>query len=104
MSVPKSYRIFVGARNNPNHTFLPRDENILRSTLGRYYKGWTIQSAEGIWEGKAEETRIVTLVDAPSTRTDKAGKTPFESCVNQLKNDLKQLAIMIEAGGTVSFL
>jgi hypothetical protein len=104
MSVAKSYRIYVGARNTPNHSFLPKDEAILRATLGRYFKGWTIQSAEGIWEGKAEETRIITLVDGPSTRTEKAGHTPFESCVNQLKNDLKQLAIMVEVGGTVSFL
>lgn len=104
MSVPQSYRIFVGARNTPNHSFLPNDEKILRATLGRYFKGWTIHKAEGIWEGVAEESRVVTVVDAPNNHTKDAGKTPFESCVKQLKNDLKQLAIMVETGGTVSFL
>ena len=102
--VPKAYRIYVGARNTANHTFLPADERLVRQTLARYFKGWTIQSARGIWEGVEELTQVITLVDHTDNHAINSGKTPLESCVAQLKNDLKQAAIMVESGGDVSLL
>lgn len=101
---PKAYRIFVGARNTQNHSILPGDDAIIRRTLGRYFNGWTIQKAEGIWEDVPEETRLIHVVAHKDNYTAVAGKKPFESCIAQLKNDMKQHAIMVEEGGTVSFL
>lgn len=97
------HRIYLGARNTPNHTFLPKDDALLQKTLSRYFRGWTIQNAQGFWEGTAEETRVVTVVDGPENHASGAGQTPFESCGNQLKNDFRQAAVMIERGGTASF-
>ena len=100
----KAYRIFVGARNTPNHTFLDKDEKIIRNTVNRYFKGWTIENAEGSWDGQEEQTRIITVVDSAARETWAAGSRPVEAFAAQLKNDLKQAAVMVETGGYISIL
>jgi hypothetical protein len=100
----KAFRIYVGARNTPRHTILPKDDDIILKTLSRYFTGWTIAVADGYYAGTKEESRIITVVVDASNFAAGAGKSPFESCVAQLKNDLKQLSIMVEAGRNVSFL
>jgi hypothetical protein len=100
----KIYRIYVGARNKPERTILDDDDKIIRKTMKRYFKGWTIQEAEGIWDGAEEETRIIGVTADPTNYAIGAGRTPLKSCVAQLKNDMKQMAIMVEAGGLISML
>src|ERR1017187_8763736 len=99
-----AWRIYVGARNTSNRTFLPNDDRTIKNILDRYFKGWTLQEAKGSWDGKTEESRIITVTDDPTRVAVGAGSSPIESCAAQIKGHLAQTAVMYERGGTVSIL
>ena len=96
------YRIYLGARNTPNHAFLHKDEIQMRGLLNRYFQGWTIVSAEGEWDGQREESRIITVTDS-ALRTN-IGNVSVESFTNELKEKFKQYLVMQERGGVSTFL
>lgn len=115
--IPKLYRIFLGARNTPNHTFESGDEQVITNVLSRYFKGWTIVNSVGIWEGTEEQSKIISVVvsktalieerEIKDPTTGKShfqspGKTPVEACAKQLKQHFGQGAVMVEEGGSVS--
>jgi hypothetical protein len=60
----KAFRIYVGARNTPRHTILPKDDDIILKTLSRYFTGWTIAVAD---EANAALTCVVRLLPVTCT-------------------------------------
>lgn len=98
------YRLYVGARNTPNRTFSPRDLKVLEDVLNRYFLGWTHVSSTGCWNGQTEESRIITVTTDGVRQGPLVGKTPIQSCANQLMGHFKQDAVMLEEGGIASIL
>ncbi|MFA6962732.1 MAG: hypothetical protein WC205_18395 [Opitutaceae bacterium] len=98
------YRLYVGARNTANRTFSPRDIEVMEAVLNRYFMGWTCVSSTGCWNGKTEESRIITVTTDGIQQGQLVGKTPIQSCANQLMGHFKQDAVMLEEGGNVSIL
>ena len=99
----KIYRIYLGARNTPRHAITSGDDAIITNVLRRYFKGWTLTSTQGIWDGTEEESKVITVVVGNDSLTATAGSTPVESCAKQLKQHFSQYAVMVEAGGNASF-
>lgn len=97
------YRMYVGARNGVG-TFSPRDIEVMENTLNRYFIAWTWQDGQGYWNGVREESKIITVSTAAAQTTPDAGKTPIQSCANQLRGHFEQDAVLLEKGGPATVI
>jgi hypothetical protein len=98
--INRAYRIYIGSRNTPNHSFTTRDNDIIAKTVSRYFRGWTIADATGFWENQVECSKVITVTTGATTND--AGDNPVVACANQLCHHFKQYAVMVEEGGVVS--
>lgn len=91
------HRVYIGARNTPSHKFLPRDEIEIARILKKYLREWTLADATGYWNGVAEETLILTVVESPQTQTGYGNG--LVSAMGEIPSFLKQYAILWESKG-----
>ena len=93
----KAYRIYLGARND-RRRFAPRDMRLLAKILNRHFEGWSIFVAQGYWNGRTEQSKVVTLIlSAKSGRT----ASPVLRCAKELRAAFRQYTVLIEEGGLV---
>lgn len=99
-----AYRIYLGARNTESRTFSPRDEARVEEILDEHFHGWTTAPGAGRWKESTEEMRVITLTPRSAKRGAASAAASIEDCARRLKEHLGQEAVMLEQGGTVTFL
>lgn len=99
-----AYRIYLGARNTESRRFSPRDLEIVEGILNEFFQGWTTARALGSWEGKTEETALITVTTRGVKPGALAPKAAVEACARKLKAHLGQESVLIEVGGATTFL
>jgi hypothetical protein len=88
-------RIYVGLTSRTNEETFEADT--VQSILEKHFDGVTIERAKGIYNGKAEESLIVTIVNCCRWEiTDKEFRKKIDSLVLELKNSLNQESVLVE--------
>jgi len=108
-----AYRLYLGARNIGSCRFSREDLANVEAILNEYFHGWTSAKAVGRWQGKTEETLVITFTSqvlrsssgrsdesTPQARTRPA-EAALECCVRRLKEHLGQESVLLEQGGAV---
>ena len=85
-----TYRLYVGQNNETGHL----DTIQLVNCLSTRHKGFTIEEAQGYWEGKPEHSAIITI----------ATEEDINATVEALKIELKQDAIGLQQVEAISFV
>jgi predicted PolB exonuclease-like 3'-5' exonuclease len=57
-NIPTEKQSIVGSKNVTNKMW----KSFKNSVLDKYFEGYTIQDATGVWKGDTELTKIVTIV------------------------------------------
>lgn len=86
-----TYSLYIGS-NNTTHKV---EKTLIIEMFSLYFEGFTIQNALGYWQGKPEETVVVTI------NTTKRGMTRM---VERLKRELYQDAIAVVEHKEMQFL
>ena len=87
-----TYNLYIGSSNLTHELELSK----IKAIIAIYFKGYTLQKVSGVWEGKAENTAMVTIA------TDE--KSIINKLAGHLKTALKQDAIMVQLTGTALFV
>ena len=104
-----AYRLYLGARNIGSRRFSAQDIATVEAILNEHFHGWTTVKAVGRWQGKTEETLVITFTshgikNADPSADDTAGAKAsevVERCVRRLKDHLGQESVLLEQGGAV---
>jgi hypothetical protein len=95
----KAHRIYLGARNDRGR-FARRDLRLLTAILNRHFSGWSIFDAQGNWNGRTEQSKVITLV-APSKSHEPCRAHPVLRCARELRTAFRQYTVLVEVGGPV---
>lgn len=88
-------RIYVGLTSRTNEETFEVD--MVQSILEKHFDGVTIEHAKGIYNGKSEDSLIVTIVNCCRWRiSENAFRKKINSLVLDLKNSLNQESVLVE--------
>ena len=104
-----AYRLYLGARNIGSRRFSAKDIAAVEAILNEHFHGWTTVKAVGRWQGKTEETLVITFTShgiknaapSPDDAGDANAAHVVERCVRSLKDHLGQESVLLEKGGSV---
>lgn len=101
-----AYRLYLGARNIGSRRFSDHDLSTVEAILNEHFHGWTTVKAVGRWQGKTEETLVITFTrqgvkPVASSAGAADAKASVERCVGRLKAHLGQEAVLLEEGGSI---
>jgi len=87
--------IYIGLNSQTNEeTF---EATAVQSILEKHFNGVTIEHAKGVYNGKSEESLIVTIINCCRWEIpEKAFREKIDSLVLDLKNSLKQESVLVE--------
>lgn len=78
-----TFRIYIGSDNKTGQL----DVKLIKDLLNKHFDGWTLEHGVGAYEGKEEQTAIITI------STD---QSLLEKFVYQAKKALRQKSIAAE--------
>ena len=88
-------RIYVGLTSRTNEETFEVD--MVQSILEKHFDGVTIERAKGIYNGKSEESLIVTIVNCCRWKiAENEFRKKIDGLVVELKNSLKQESVLVE--------
>lgn len=99
-----AHRIYLGARNTVNRAFSDRDVALVEAVLNDHFEGWTTAQATGCWQGRTEETLVITVTTKATKRGPSETAAAIELCARRLRDHLGQESVMLEQGGPVTFV
>lgn len=94
-------RLYLGARNIGSRCFSVSDLAAVERILNEHFHGWTTVKAVGRWQGRTEETLVITFTTHGVKPIAETTRATVEICVGRLKDHLGQESVMLEEGGTV---
>jgi len=88
-------RLYIGLTSRTNEeTF---EATAVQSILEKHFDGVTIEHATGVYNGKSEESLIVTIINCCRWEIpEKEFREKIDGLVLDLKNSLKQESVLVE--------
>jgi hypothetical protein len=88
-------RIYIGLTSQTREeTF---EATAVQSILEKHFNGVTIEHAKGVYNGKSEESLILTIINCCRWEIpEKAFRKKIDSTVLDLRNRLKQESVLVE--------
>jgi hypothetical protein len=86
-----TYKLYIGSNNATGQV----DLDLIELTLNKYFQGYTIESADGYWNGTREKTVLITLT---------SDLNQLQQVISELKEVLQQEAIAYQKISDLHFI